>query len=211
MVNDAGSDLGQGAGFDQWHRSVLGAANRFWYQVTRDLPECDFTPFAPDADRQALTGHSMSGHGAKCCGKPCPPPAAITGHSMGGHGALTIAMTPPERYRGVLALAPVAHPTVPDRGRRQVTADLGPDEATWAGQDTTLLMGIGGSAGPVLPDQGSTGPFPDLLLPEALAAAAVQRRQAVTLRIKARHDHSSFLVASFMPDHVACHTGERGA
>src|SRR5690606_25426096 len=36
---------------------------------------------------------------------------AITGHSMGGHGALTTALRNPGRFRSVSAFAPIVHPT----------------------------------------------------------------------------------------------------
>jgi S-formylglutathione hydrolase len=79
---------------------------------------------------------------------------AITGHSMGGHGALTMAMRFPGRFASVSALAPIAHPVASDWGRKQFTAYLGPDRGLWAGHDATLLMrewvsgrGAGGSGG----------------------------------------------------------------
>ena len=44
---------------------------------------------------------------------------AITGHSMGGHGALTLAMGLPGRFRSVSAFAPIAQPDRSDWGRKQ--------------------------------------------------------------------------------------------
>ena len=41
---------------------------------------------------------------------------AITGHSMGGHGALTLAMGLPGRFRSVSAFAPICQPTASDWG-----------------------------------------------------------------------------------------------
>ena len=183
VANDPAYDLGQGAGF------YVDATEAPWSPhfrmqdyIIRDLPEFLTSTFAIDADRQA-----------------------ISGHSMGGHGALTLAMRNPDRYRSVSAFAPICHPTVSDWGRKQFTAYLGADEAAWAGHDATLLMRSTGFPGPVLVDQGSSDQFLDLLMPEALAEAVAKRRQPAVLRLQDGYDHSYFFIASFMRDHIAFH------
>ncbi len=130
---------------------------------------------------------------------------AITGHSMGGHGALTVAMSFPGRFRSVSAFAPICHPTAGDWGRRQFTAYLGPDEAKWAGHDATLLMRRRGFDGPILVDQGASDQFLDLLRPEALSEAMAARRQEGSFRMQKGYDHSYFFVASFMEEHLGFH------
>ena len=183
VADDEAYDLGQGAGFYVNATEAPWAPHfRMWDYIADDLPALLFEHFALDPDRQGLTGHSM-----------------------GGHGALTLAMTHPDRFRSVSAFAPIAHPTQSDWGRKQLTAYLGTDEATWAGHDTTLLMRERGFPRHILIDQGTKDQFLDLLKPEALAEAIATRRQPATLRLQPGYDHSYFFVASFMADHVRFH------
>ncbi|MEK6204930.1 MAG: alpha/beta hydrolase-fold protein, partial [Amylibacter sp.] len=129
----------------------------------------------------------------------------ITGHSMGGHGALSIAMTLPDYYRSVSAFAPIANPTASDWGRKQLGAYLGADEAVWAPHDASLLMAERGFHNPVLIDQGTADNFYDLLKPQALADAIIERKQAASMRMQSGYDHSYFFIQSFMQDHVKFH------
>ena len=153
-----------------------------WDYVTEELPALIGEHFAVDLDRQA-----------------------ITGHSMGGHGALTMAMRLPGRFKSVSAFAPISHPSAGDWGRKQLGAYLGSDEAAWAGHDATLLMRQVGFDGPILIDTGTKDQFIDLLMPEAFAQAVAARRQQATLRLQPGYDHSYFFVSTFMEDHVAFH------
>ena len=86
-----------------------------------------------------------------------------------------------------------------------VTGRPPPDESTWAGHDSTLLMRRFGFDGPVLIDQGTSDQFLDLLKPEALAEAMAARRQGGTLRMQRGYDHSYYFVSSFIEDHLAFH------
>jgi S-formylglutathione hydrolase len=183
VADDEAYDLGQGAGFyvnatqNPWapHFSM-------WDYLSDELPRLLFNGFALDEDRQA-----------------------ITGHSMGGHGALTLAMAHPTRFRSVSAFAPIAHPAASEWGRKQLGAYLGPDEGVWARHDATLQMRAVGLDAPLLVDQGGEDQFLDLLMPEALAEAMAARRQDGAFRIQRGYDHSYFFVASFMGEHVAFH------
>ena len=183
VADDAAYDLGQGAGFyvnatqDPWAPHY-----RMWDYIADDLPRVLTANFPIDPDRQA-----------------------ITGHSMGGHGALTLAMSLPGRFTSVSAFAPICNPTASDWGRKQFTAYLGEDEATWAAHDASLLMRDRGFDGPVLIDTGTSDQFLDLLRPEALASACAERRQHATLRLQPGYDHSYFFISSFMEDHVSFH------
>lgn len=176
-------DLGQGAGFyvnatqDPWAKHF-----KMWDYIADELPTLLAEKFAIDADRQA-----------------------ITGHSMGGHGALTLAMNLPGRYRSVSAFAPICNPTGSDWGRKQFTAYLGEDETKWAQHDASLLMQEKGFDGPVLIDTGTNDQFIELLRPETLAAAIATRRQQATFRMQPGYDHSYFFISTFMEDHVAFH------
>jgi len=183
VADDDSYDLGQGAGFyvnatqDPWKPHF-----QMWDYVAEELPALVTSEFAIDAERQA-----------------------ITGHSMGGHGALTLAMGRKGQYRSVSAFSPICHPTASDWGRKQLKAYLGTDEAAWARHDAALMMRDVGFDGPMLVDTGTSDQFIDLLKPEALAEAANGRRQEATLRLQKGYDHSYFFVSSFMEDHIAFH------
>ena len=183
VANDAAFDLGQGAGFYVNATEKPWAPHfRMWDYVTDELPGLLFSAFPVDEARQA-----------------------ITGHSMGGHGALTIAMSFPGRFRSVSAFAPIANPTASDWGRKQFAAYLGADETKWAPHDATLLMRKRGFDGPILIDQGAADQFLDLLKPEALAEAMMARRQNGAVRMQKGYDHSYFFVSTFMEDHIGFH------
>ena len=183
VANDEAFDLGQGAGFyvdatqEPWSEHF-----NMWSYVSEELPALIAANFAVDMDRQG-----------------------ITGHSMGGHGALTLAMGLPGRFASVSAFSPVCNPTASDWGRKQLTAYLGADEATWAEHDASLLMERQGFDGPMLIDTGTSDQFLQLLRPETLAMAAATRRQQGSIRMQPGYDHSYFFVQSFMEDHIAFH------
>lgn len=183
VADDSAYDLGQGAGFYvNATQSPWAPHFRMWDYIAQDLPRVLFANFALEEDRQA-----------------------ITGHSMGGHGALTLAMGLPGRFASASAFAPIAHPTASDWGRKQFTAYLGEDDSTWRKHDATLLMENGGFEGDLLIDQGASDQFLNLLRPEALAQAMAATRQPGTFRMQKGYDHSYFFVATFAGDHVAFH------
>lgn len=183
VANDEAFDMGQGAGFyvdateEPWAKHF-----QMWNYIAEDLPALIAAEFSVDMERQA-----------------------ITGHSMGGHGALTLAMGLPGRYRSVSAFSPICNPVASDWGRKQLLGYLGADEGKWATHDASLLMTDKGFDGPVLVDTGTNDQFLDLLRPETLAAAAAKRRQQAILRMQPGYDHSYFFVSSFMEDHVTFH------
>ena len=183
VADDEAYDLGQGAGFYvNATQSPWAAHFQMYDYILTELPELLFNNFALDPARQA-----------------------ITGHSMGGHGALTMAMREAGRFRSVSAFAPIANPSRSDWGRKQFSAYLGDDETTWQDHDASLLMAKLGFDGPVLIDQGSDDQFLDLLRPEALAQAMVARRQPGIFRMQKGYDHSYFFIQSFMKDHINFH------
>lgn len=183
VANDAAFDLGQGAGFYvNATQSPWSPHFRMWDYVTEELPRVLFNAFPIAEEAQA-----------------------ITGHSMGGHGALTIAMSFPGRFASVSAFAPICNPTASDWGRKQFTAYLGADEASWTPHDASLLMKKRGFDGPMLIDQGTADQFIDLLKPESLATAMTERRQGGSFRMQKGYDHSYFFVSTFMEEHMAFH------
>ncbi|SLN38165.1 S-formylglutathione hydrolase [Ruegeria meonggei] len=176
-------DLGQGAGFYVNATQTPWAPHfNMWDYVAEELPALVTQNFAIDSDRQA-----------------------ITGHSMGGHGALNMAMNLPGRFKSVSAFAPFSNPTGADWGRKQLKAYLGTDEADWAKHDASILMAEKGFDGPVLIDTGANDQFIDLLRPEALAQAIAMRRQQAIFRLQPGYDHSYYFVSTFMEDHITFH------
>ncbi len=183
VADDAAYDLGQGAGFYVNATQKPWAPHfSMWDYVAEELPGLLGANFAIDLERQA-----------------------ISGHSMGGHGALTLAMGLPGRFRSVSAFAPICNPSGADWGRKQLAAYLGDDESTWAAHDASVMMRQAGLDAPLLVDTGTSDQFIDLLRPETLAEAVALRRQQATLRLQPGYDHSYFFVSSFMEDHVAFH------
>jgi S-formylglutathione hydrolase len=183
IANDPAYDLGQGAGFYVNATEAPWTPHfRMWDYIVDELPELVFGELPLDRERQG-----------------------ITGHSMGGHGALTIAITKPETFRSLSAISPIANPSKSDWGRKQFAAYLGSDEAAWQAHDATVLMREKGYPRPILVDQGAKDQFLDLLKPEALVAAAAERRQPMQFRMVEGYDHSYFYVASVIEDHVRWH------
>ena len=183
VADNEAYDLGKGAGFyvDATQRP-WAPHFQMWSYLADELPSLVFKNFAIDENRQA-----------------------ITGHSMGGHGALTLAMGLKGRYRSVSAFSPICNPTGSDWGRKQLSAYLGDNEENWNRHDSSLMMSEVGFDGPVLVDTGSNDKFIDLLRPETLAGAMATRRQQNHFRLQNGYDHSYFFVSTFMEDHVLFH------
>lgn len=189
VADDDAFDMGKGAGFYvDATQSPWSAHFRMWSYVSQDLPALVQENFAVDPERQA-----------------------ITGHSMGGHGALTLALSLPDQFKSVSAFSPIANPTASDWGRKQFTGYLGTYEDEWSAHDASLLMAERGYPGHVLVDQGTEDEFLDLLKPEAFALAVASRRQPATLRMQPGYDHSYFFVSTFMRDHIRFHAEALGA
>ena len=95
---------------------------RMWTYVAEELPALVAAEFPADMDRQA-----------------------ITGHSMGGHGALTVALSFPDRFRSVSAFAPIVAPSQVPWGQKALTGYLGDDRAAWRKHDAVALIEDGAS------------------------------------------------------------------
>ena len=183
VADDDAYDLGKGAGFYVDATQAPWAPHfRMESYVIEDLEKLVMRNFPVDEGRQA-----------------------ITGHSMGGHGALTLAMRHPSRFCSVSAFAPICNPMESNWGQRQMAAYLGADKSNWAGHDASVLMAERGFEGPVLVDTGSADPNMELLRPETLAKAIADQRQQAVWRMQSGYDHSYFFVSSFMEEHVAFH------
>ncbi|EIW9476820.1 MULTISPECIES: S-formylglutathione hydrolase [Klebsiella] len=185
VADDAGYDLGKGAGFYLNATQAPWAAHFRMYDYLRDeLPQLINNQFQV-ADR-----------------------CAISGHSMGGHGALIVALKNPGRFTSVSAFAPIVNPCKVPWGQKAFSTYLGDDEATWQEWDSCALMQASqaGDAIPTLIDQGDADQFLGTQLkPAVLAEVARQKQWPLSLRIQPGYDHSYYFIATFIEDHLRFH------
>ncbi|MDB5667477.1 MAG: frmB [Alphaproteobacteria bacterium] len=131
---------------------------------------------------------------------------AITGHSMGGHGALTIALRNPGRYRSVSAFAPIVAPSQVPWGEKALTGYLGPDRAEWRAHDAVALIEDGARLADLLVDQGEADNFlAEQLRPQVLEDVCRASGIPLTLRMQPGYDHSYYFISTFMEDHLRWH------
>ncbi|KTW16154.1 S-formylglutathione hydrolase [Sphingomonas sanguinis] len=183
VANDDAYDMGQGAGF------YVDATEEPWAKhfqmrtyIEQELPALIAEHF-PMADMGAQ---------------------AITGHSMGGHGALTIGLRNPDRFRSVSAFAPIVAPGRVPWGEKALGGYLGQDRAAWRAADAVALIEDGARVPDLLVDQGDADQFlAEQLRPEWLAEACDKAGIALTLRMQPGYDHSYNFISTFMADHVA--------
>ncbi|GIU32323.1 S-formylglutathione hydrolase [Shewanella schlegeliana] len=183
VADDAGYDLGKGAGFyvnatqAPWNRHY-----RMYDYVVNELPQLIESMF-PVSDKRS-----------------------IAGHSMGGHGALVIAMRNPQAYQSVSAFSPITNPVNCPWGKKAFTAYLGRDTTTWAEYDASLLMRKATEFVPALVDQGEADDFLiEQLKPEVLEAAAKLSGYPLTLNMQEGFDHSYYFISSFIENHLRFH------
>lgn len=184
VADDAGWDLGQGAGFYVDATEAPWAPHfRMWTYVTEELPALVAANFPVDMERQG-----------------------ITGHSMGGHGALTVALRHPGRFKSVSAFAPIVAPAEVPWGQKAFPAYLGGDQALWRRHDAVALIEGGATVPEILVDQGTADGFLESQLrPQLLADACAKAGIALTLRMQGGYDHSYYFISSFMEDHLRWH------
>jgi S-formylglutathione hydrolase len=184
VADEEGWDIGLGAGFyvdateAPWSKHY-----RMWSYVTDELPALVSAEFPLDMSRQG-----------------------ITGHSMGGHGALTVALRSPLKFRSVSAFAPIVAPSQVPWGEKAFSRYLGPDRTAWQRHDAVALIESGARLPDLLVDVGQADPFLEReLRPELLETACSAAGQPLTLRRQTGYDHSYYLIATFMADHLAWH------
>jgi S-formylglutathione hydrolase len=183
VADDDAYDMGQGAGFYvDATRAPWAAHFQMRRYIEQELPALIAEHFpAADMGKQA-----------------------ITGHSMGGHGALTIGLRNPERFRSVSAFAPIVAPSQVPWGEKALGGYLGPDRAAWRQADAVALIEDGARIPDLLVDQGDADSFlAEQLRPELLAAACAQAGIPLTLRMQPGYGHSYHFISTFMADHVA--------
>ena len=185
-------DFGLGAGFYvDANEAPFATHYRMYSYVTDELPDAVASAFPIDLGRQA-----------------------ITGHSMGGHGALTIGLSNPGRYRSVSAFAPIVAPSIVPWGQKALSGYLGDDRNLWRSHDAVALIQDGARLPELLVDQGEADDFlKEQLRPELLERACRDAGIPLTLRLQAGYDHSYYFISTFMEDHLRWHaqrlTGER--
>ena len=182
-------DFGLGAGFYLDATQPPFAANyRMESYITEELPALVAEAFPADMARQA-----------------------ITGHSMGGHGALTLALKNPNRWRSVSAFAPIASAIRCVWGKKALSGYLGADQQAWRRHDATTLLEDGARVGEILVDQGDADQFMHgQLKPELLREACEKAGVPLTLRLQPGYDHSYYFVSTFMEDHLRWHAQRLG-
>lgn len=176
--------FGKGAGFYLDATETPFAKNYQMYSyITEELTKLVAQDFPLDMSRQA-----------------------ITGHSMGGHGAITIALKNPERFKSVSAFAPIAQPSTAGWSKPAFEKYLGNDQSVWRAYDTTALIEDGHRIESLLVDQGTSDSFLDdglrpWLLQEACAKAGIP----LTLNMQEGYDHSYYFISTFMDEHLRWH------
>ncbi|KGA34487.1 S-formylglutathione hydrolase [Pectobacterium brasiliense] len=183
VADDAGYDLGQGAGFYVNATQAPWAAHyRMYDYISSELP--------------ALVQQHFNVNRRQ----------SISGHSMGGHGALMLALRNPDQFQSASAFAPIVNPSHVPWGRKALTAYLGEDETQWLQYDSCHLLANSQKKLPMLVDQGDCDQFlPDQLQPAKLEELASQYDWPLTLRTQSGYDHSYFFIASFIEDHLRFH------
>jgi S-formylglutathione hydrolase len=184
VPDDPAYDFGQGAGFYVDATEEPYARNyRMYSYVAAELPDLVASLFPADLNRQA-----------------------ITGHSMGGHGALTIALKNPGRYRSVSAFAPIVAPSRVPWGEKALSRYLGADRTAWLSHDAVCLIETGAQVPEILVDQGEADTFLEReLRPELLRTACREAGIDLTLRMQPGYDHSYYFISTFMDDHLRWH------
>lgn len=186
---DGAWDFGLGAGFyvdaieEPWARNY-----RMWSYITEELPKLVGAEFPVDMTRQA-----------------------ITGHSMGGHGALTIGLSFPERFKSVSAFAPIAAPAKVPWGQKALSNYLGNDPMVWRKHDAVALIEDGARLSELLVDVGDADPFLETeLKPDLLERACLDAGIALKCRRQPGYDHSYYFISTFMAEHLLWHSQRLG-
>ena len=182
-------DFGKGAGFYVDATQEPWATHyRMRSYVEEELTKLVATHFPADMNRQA-----------------------ITGHSMGGHGALTIALRNPDRFRSVSAFSPIVAPSQVPWGDKALSRYLGENRTAWREYDAVSLIEDGSPVDHMLVDQGTSDNFlEEQLKTHLLVEACEQAGINADIRMQEGYDHSYFFIATFMEDHIAWHARHLG-
>lgn len=184
VPDDEAYDFGKGAGFYVDATQAPWATHfRMRSYIEKELPELVAANFPADMARQA-----------------------ITGHSMGGHGALTVALRNPGRFRSVSAFSPIVSPLNCPWGEKALTGYIGDDRAAWREYDACALIEDGACLPDLLVDQGDADGFLDEQLKTQLLIDACEAAgQKAEIRIQPGYDHSYYFISTFLAEHVGWH------
>ena len=168
VADDAGWDLGQGAGFylnatqDPW------AKHYHMYTYIVDELTAIASTLIPN----------FSGE------------ESIMGHSMGGHGALVIGMKNAARFKAISAFSPIVSPSQVPWGIKAFSSYLGEDKDSWKEWDASELVKEAGMP-PVLITQGIQDEFYPKQLDETIFLKNAQKNnQVVNYKKIEGYDHS---------------------
>ncbi|WP_226635761.1 S-formylglutathione hydrolase [Novosphingobium profundi] len=183
-------DFGKGAGFYVDATQEPWKANfRMRSYIESELPALIGEAFPADMARQA-----------------------ITGHSMGGHGALTIGLRNPERFRSISAFSPIVSPQACPWGEKALSGYIGADRADWREYDACALIADGARAPHLLVDQGTADGFlEEQLKTQLLVEACKAAGMPATIRMQEGYDHSYYFISTFLGEHVAWHAAHLAA
>lgn len=192
VADDAGYDLGQGAGFyinatqDPW-KSHFQMEN----YIQKELP--------------VVVNAQFPGISATL--------RSISGHSMGGHGALTLAfksrLAGESAWLSVSAFAPICHPTACPWGKKAFENYLGSIEDGMGHDATELLKQLAEKSllyEEILIDQGLNDEFlHEQLGLDDFETTAQAVGQTLTVRRHEGMDHSYYFIAACVADHIDFH------
>ena len=184
VPDDEAYDFGQGAGF------YVDATQAPWAQhfqmrsyIEQELPALLAEHFPADMQRQA-----------------------ISGHSMGGHGALTIGLRNPDRFRSISAFSPIVSPLNCPWGDKALGGYLGNDRSDWREYDACALIEDGSRHANLLVDQGTADNFlEEQLKTDLLVDACKSADMPADIRMQPGYDHSYYFISTFMAEHVGWH------
>ncbi|OOR89400.1 S-formylglutathione hydrolase [Moraxella caviae] len=183
VPNDDAYDLGQGAGF------YLNATQEPWAKHFK------MYDYIVDELPDLINAHF-----------PTNGKQAISGHSMGGHGALTIGLKNPDRYASVSAFSPIVAPSQVPWGQKAFLAYLGENAQDWQIYDSVELIKQGKKLPHILVDQGLADQFlNEQLKLNLLEQVCETHGQNAQIRYHEGYDHSYYFIASFIGEHLAYH------
>ena len=190
---EAAYDFGLGAGFYVNATQEPWATYYHMYDyITRELPGVVAAGFNVDMSRQA-----------------------ISGHSMGGHGALTIGLRNPDMFKSLSAFAPICTTLHSPWGQKALGHYLGVDTSTWTDYDACEVARRSGDVkayDSIRVDQGADDPFlKEQLRPELLDAACKESGLPLDLRIHDGYDHGYYFISTFVEEHLRFHAERLGA
>ncbi|WP_271078796.1 S-formylglutathione hydrolase [Aurantiacibacter sp. MUD61] len=184
VPTDEAYDFGQGAGF--YVNATQGPWAKHFHMrryVEEELPALVAEHFPLDMQRQA-----------------------ITGHSMGGHGALTVSLRNQGRFRSTGAFSPIVSPLNCPWGEKALDGYLGDDRTAWREYDACALIEDGARLDHLRVEQGMADDFLiEQLKTHLLAEACEKTGMEADIRLHDGYDHSYFFISTFIADHIAWH------